>query len=69
MLDPAAELPPGERFRLEGGRATGKRRALADECECKRPKCVATRAENAEVRQKLEAETSRRAVLAVVRVR
>ena len=65
LLNPTAELPPGELFRLEGGRATGKRRALADECECKRPKCVATREENTQLRQKLEAETSRRAVLAV----
>ena len=61
-LDPTAELPAGELFRLGGGRATGQRRALAEEHECLRPDCVATRAENAELRKKLEDETRRRAI-------
>lgn len=70
MLDPAAELPPGELFRLGGGRATGQRRALAEETECMRAGCVATRAdncllrtENVQLRQRLEAETRRCAVV------
>ena len=69
MLDPAAELPHGELSRLRGDRATGQRWALAEkgwhtlalEQECRRPDCVATLAENAQLRQKLEAETSRHA--------
>eukprot|EP00966_Prymnesium_polylepis_P043868 1016477-Prymnesium_polylepis.1 len=67
MLDPADKLKPGERFRLEGGRATGQRRALAEEKECMRPRCVAARAENDRLREKLEAETNRRAALSQIR--
>jgi hypothetical protein len=68
MLDPAAELRPGERFRLEGGRATGTRRARApeEEQECTRPGCVADREkhaelqrEHAELKMKYEADTRR----------
>mmetsp|Transcript_35698 Transcript_35698/g.76212 ORF Transcript_35698/g.76212 Transcript_35698/m.76212 type:complete len:240 (-) Transcript_35698:307-1026(-) len=73
-LHPTAELPPGELQRLGGGRATGQRRALAEEKECMRPECVAihaecvaTRVENVRLRQKLEAETSRHAALSRVR--
>ena len=52
LLDPAADLPPGERFRLEGGRATGQRYEMGEEKDCTRPRCIADREKHVELQRK-----------------